>query len=262
MPSRPHRNNVETVYQQTLKTDLYVVLEGRYIDEVTNVFITADQFREMYTANVISAETSNTTGEFLFVYSWDGEETGQAYIKAAPLIQMAVEALATKSNFPFVHPINIPDWETGLARYNKYFSKFGIKYINAKSHFVKAPAPKVKPCPKLAIYNVKKTIIDLGRHKITNVFGASVSFGAAGPEEVNGSACVIKHLGFDLKNVVTGSAIVVSLPNQYVKLAFENYDQFIKTVGTDQYELTEAQTNELVTAIADWWEELGPLKAE
>lgn len=261
MPARQHRPNVETVYQQTLKTSLYVVLVGQYIDEVTNVFLTTDQVREMYTANTVSPESVN--GEYLHIYCW-GDDGGEAYIKAAPLVQQAVEALETNKTFPFTQPLNILDWETGLARYNKYFATFGIKYINAKSHFVNAPAPKVKPCPKQAIYGVKKTIIELGQLAVKKAFGASMSFGAANVEEVNGSAYVIKKLGLDLKTVVTDIEISVRAGRSYQwdLYTFETYGQFIRQVGTMQYDLTEAQTKELEKAISDWWKGLGPLKAE
>lgn len=260
--SRPHRNGVERVYQQTLKTDLYVVLEGRYIDEVTNVFLTEDQYREMYTANSISPDS--TTGEYLNVYNWADSERAEAYIKAAPLIEMALESIAYKKPFPFSAPIDTPMWETGLARYNKYFATFGIKYINAKSHFVKAPTPKVKPCPKQAIYNVKKTIIDMGTRQVKLKFGAAITFGADGYREVDGSAYVIKKLGFDLKTVVIGPEICVydRKIHRYNNHTFETYGQFMREVGTMQYDLTDVQTKELEKTISDWWKGLGTLKAE
>jgi len=253
----------EHVYQIAAKTQLYIVLQNLPLEEVTGAFISQSEYYEQYGANKIVNQRGVedhvlTDTDVLQVYGGGAS----VIIKAQELISMVLEGLETNTSVPFAHPVQIDDWEQGLARHNQFFTKFGIKYVHAKERFIKLPPPKAKSCPKPVIYSIKKAIIALGITKLHKDCSVAISFGAATQAEVDGSAYVIKKLGYDYKPLFNlGKGHVFYQNGHWHDADFATFDDVIAYVVKDN-KLTEVNGKELKKAIADWWKSLDAKKAE
>lgn len=84
MPTRNHTNVEEQVYQQVLKSDLFVVFEKLSLIQVSNVFITRNQIRELYDDQCVGSGTK--VNRYFRVQGNNGQT---AYIDAQELINRA-----------------------------------------------------------------------------------------------------------------------------------------------------------------------------
>lgn len=256
-------SHTEHVYQIAAKTQLYIVLQKLPLEEVTGAFISQAEYYAQYNAvNIINQRGAEdhvlTDVDVLQVYG----AGATVAVKAQELISMVLEGLETNTSVPFAHPVEIEEHYDGLARHNKFFAKFGIKYVHAKSQFIKLPAPKAKPCPKSVIYSMKKAIIALGIAQLHKDCSVSISFGAATQAEVDGSAYVIKQLGYNYKPLFNlGKGHVFYLNGNWHDAEFTTFDDVIAYVVKDS-KLTEVNGKELKKTIADWWKGLDLKKAE
>lgn len=256
MPSRHHHTSEEQVYQQVLKSDLFVVFEKLSLTQVSNVFITRDQIRELYDDQCVGSGTE--ANRYFRVQGNNGQT---AYIDAQELINRAQTGLEKGKFWLFSQPVEPCDWVFGIAYQNAYLAQFGLKYLNAKGQFIKAPTPKIKGCPKPIITCLKKSIIESGRVTIQKMTGASITFGAADAGEVDGSAYLIKKFGVKYKDCTFHNGWLSSGAPDYIRTE-KPRSTFNQRVDELSHELTPAQKKELLAAIADWWKNLGPLKAE
>lgn len=250
-----HHQAEEQVYQQVLKTDLFIVFEKMALGQVTNVFITREQISEQYDDLCVGHGAKE---DRYFRVQGDGQT---AYINTQELISRAQAGLENSKSWAFSQPVEPHDWMYGIAFHNALLADFGLKYINAKGQFIKAPAPKVKGCPKPVIIRLKKAIIDAGRSTVQKMTGASITFRLVDAKELDGSAYIIKKFGVKYKECTFHNGWSSSgAPDYiYVEKPRLTFDQRLDEISA---ELTPAQKKELITVIADWWKNLGPLKAE
>lgn len=259
-----------TVHQRVYSTDLCTVYEQRDLNEVTDVFEDAEtMFQKMYGEASISQYPSQVPAKGTFIVlhgrcgASDSNKNTTCLIEGKVLATRAVAALETSKTFAWASPVSFQDHFDGLASFNKFFDQHGIKYVQSKEHFIKAPAKKVKPCPKAAINSIKKDIVECGRQLICKLTGASiVKFGVSTTSEVDGAAYLAKEMGFNYKAYMFWDGWTRDEDGEYkpkLHLGFEQHVDKLVQIKS----LTVAQRKELVVAIDDWWKGLAaPPKAE
>lgn len=260
----------DKVYQILANSELFEVLEQRTLETVTGMFIDSDAaYAKQYDDRVpLYPELGAPEGDTIQLHGYHVSGTpGQnqiCLIRARTLVDLVLAGLEKNKQVPWSAPVSFHDHTDGLAMYNRWFALRGIKYVQSKEHFIKAPAKKAKQLPKAAVNALKKDIVDVGRKEIARLTGATInSFAIASNNDVDGAAYLIKLLGLNYKNFKFPVAPVwVPEKNSWVIPQAVSFGARVEFVG-ELKKLTNKHKDELMQAIAEWWNGLeAPLKEE
>lgn len=260
----------DKVYQILANSELFEVLEQRTLETVTGMFIDSDAgYAKQYQDLVpIYPDLGAPEGDTIRLYGHHVSGTpGQqqiCLIRAAALVDLVLAGLEKNKQVPWSAPVSFHDHTDGLAMYNRWFALHGIKYVQSKEHFIKAPAKKAIQLPKAAVNALKKDIVEVGRREIGRLTGATInSFSFATNADIDGAAYLIKLLGLNYKDFLFAMQSEYDVEkNRWFVPPPVSFAAQVEVVGAIK-KLTDKHKDELVQAIAEWWDGLeSPLKEE